>query len=157
MATVSVVPALIDALVAQCTAACPGVLVVDGPGIETDDAEDFLHIGMRDPRNPSGSAATETQEWPKASSHSRSGTGTIFCTAVSWDGTGDQQAARNQVYATVAAVQQLLHADPRLGVDGVVKTSYTSIDYDQGQTPVGAFGVVLFGVDFEERLVKESS
>lgn len=154
MARASVVPDLIDALIAHCSAALPAeVEVVDGPGSSMEDVEDFLHIGMRDPRNPQGAAASESQEWPKASSVSRSGTGSIFCAAVSWDGSGEQKMARDKVFATVTAVQQMLHADTRLGVDGVVKTSYTSIDFDQGQTAAGAFAVVLFAVEFEERLM----
>lgn len=157
MATSSVIPDLIDALIAACQTALPDVLVVDGPGADQEDVEDFLHIGMRDPRNPAGAAATETQEWPKVTTHSRAGSGSIFCAAVSWDGSGVQKTARDQAFATVAAVQELLHADPHLGVDGVVKTSYTSIDFDQGQTSAGAFAVVLFAVEFDERLVKESA
>ena len=51
MASDSVVPALIDALIAAYRNRRSDVLVVDGPDPVGDDADLVLYVGMADPRS----------------------------------------------------------------------------------------------------------
>lgn len=158
MATVSIVPALLDAMRAAFAAALPSSTnVVDGPDPDSDDGDDVLYVGMADPRQSENTAAHFGQTWPSATAQTRDEDGSIACAAVAWDGSGNVKAARDRAFATVATVQQVLWADTRLGLDGMVKTSFTSINFDQRMTDRGALAVVLFAVDFKALLQRSAS
>lgn len=153
MADVSIWPAVVDALLALCADALPDRAVIDGPGPEGDDAEHFLFIGMGDPRRDDSDAGKFDQDWPTVTTRSRSESGTVNCIALSYDGSGDQRAAREGCFETLAAVQRLMHADTRLGgVDGLISTSFTGGLPDQVQTSRGAACAVRFSVDFKSTL-----
>jgi len=162
MASDSVVPALIDALIAAYRNRRSDVLVVDGPDPVGDDADLVLYVGMADPRSTAtdNAAATFNQEWPNATAQTRKETGSIVCAAMAFDGSlgdGAMKAARDAAYDIFHDVQQMLWADTRLAVDGVVKTSVTSASFDQRATTRGALAVLLFSVDFEARLERATS
>lgn len=163
MATTSVVPDLIDALLDKLSAlpALQGVLIVDGPDVVGDDADKMLFVGMADPRGvgTDDNAGDLTQEWPNATAQSRAEKGSIHCVAMAFDGSGEgaMKAAREAAFAIVAEVQALLWADVRLGVDGVTKTSFATSSWDQRMTDRGAMCAVLFSIDFDSILQRSAS
>lgn len=151
----SVVPELLDALIAQARAVLEpqGVEVIDGlPAAWT--VGDFLYVGVTDPDSPTPTAAaTSTQKWPLATPTGRDETGTITCYAYVQRGSADPKEARDAAFGIVGAVQSLLRGpDVRLGVPGVLRTSFASQDFDQGQTADGALAVVTFRIDFTARI-----
>lgn len=149
----SVVPDLIDALVAQVPPyLAEGVIVQDGLPT-TWDVGDFLYVGVTDPDSPTPTpAATSTQEWPLATATGRNESGSLTCYAYVQRGSADAKEARDAAFAITAAVQDLLRGDVRLGVPGVIRTSFESLDFDQGQTPDGALAVVTFRIAFAARI-----
>lgn len=121
--TTTAVPGLVDALVAAFTAAMPpGTAVLDGPWVArsadrvlepprsalyvaTPYREDAAVSAVQSRMPGIGSARTETFE--------------LWCVAVCWlDGFAAMKAARDGAAAIVAAVEDVLRADPHLG--GVV-------------------------------------
>ena len=162
MTSVSVVAESLKNFIATYELCRADVLVVDGPDPVGDDAPLVLYVGMADPRSAAtdNAAGNFTQEWPNATAQSRREAGSIVCAAVAYDGSLEDaamKAARDAAFGIVADVQAMLWADPRLAVDGVVKTSFNSISFDQRATTEGALCAVLFSIDFEARLERAAA
>lgn len=149
----SVVPDLIDALVAQVPPyLAEGVIVQDGQP-DTWEVGDWLYVGVTDPDSPTPTnGASATQEWPLATATARNESGTLTCYALVIRGDGSVKDARDAVFAIAAGVMRLLRDDIRLGIPGMVRTSFESLDFDQGQTPDGALAVVTFRIAFAARI-----
>lgn len=143
---VSVVPALIDALVAA-TGGYDGLAVTDEPG-------DFLMIGVDDPDTEGGAFSSESrQEWANANNTARKESGTITCAAYSWNGDGDQKVARDAAYALVEALASACRANPSLGVASLLWTDFGSdANLTQLQGEWGASALVVFTVAFRARI-----
>ena len=152
MAT-SVIPALIDALVTNAKANLADINVLDGYGV-TDDPGDFLMVGVDDPlRDDEAQSGTSQQSWANANGTARDEIGDVWCSAYSWNGNGDQKGARDAAYATVAAVENMLRANPALGVAGLIYSEFgTSQTLTQNQDEHGASARVSFQVHFRARI-----
>ena len=124
----SVIPDLIDALVSQMTDRFSNdsqVLVQDGLPTSWEIGH-WLYVGISDPESTTPTpAATATQEWP---------------------------LARDSAFAILAEVQDVLREGTRLGIPGMVRTNFTGIDYDQGQTEDGALAIITARVEFAARI-----
>ncbi len=153
MAT-SVVPALIDALIATATEALSDTIVSDGFGV-TDDPGNFLMIGVEDPDSEQAAFSADTkQEWATADrAGTRNEIGEILCAAVAWNGDADMKAARDAVYAITAALEVALRTTPALGLDGLLWTSFgTSTQFSQAQGETGAAAMLVFRIAFQARI-----
>lgn len=153
MAT-SVLPALIDAVVAAARTNLPNVLVFDGVGV-TDDPGDFLMIGVEDPDLEGAAFSADTrQDWAAAGTGApRDEQGEITCAALSWNGDGNPKAARDGAYAIAAAVEDLLRANPSLDVAGLLWTSFgSSSQLSQAQGSGGASALLVFRINFRARI-----
>lgn len=150
---VSVVPALIDALVAAGRAALPDVLVIDGMG-KTDDPGDYLMIGVDDPDTDGDAFSGDSQQkWAHATGSARDESGQITCAAFSWNGNADQKAARDSAYASVEALASACRADVDLGVASLVWTDFgTDARLSQIQSDSGAAALVVFQIAFRARI-----
>lgn len=149
---VSVVPALFDALIAAAAAALPTTQVSDGIG-NTEYPGDFLMIGISDDGPNPSTAVRSRQKWANANGTARDEEGDITCLAVSWNGNADPKAARDGVYATKAAVENLLRANPSLGVAGVLWTSAgTDENLEQDQDNNGAVAYLVFTIAYRARI-----
>ena len=119
MTTTSQIPAVIDYLVAACTAspslggASPQVYVFDGPQppVATQGLQRVLWIGA-DPANLGVMTAESVQAWP-VMDHARTKDedGTITCAAQHWSGDTHNKVHRDGAAAIVAAVELLLRGD----------------------------------------------
>ena len=150
---VSVIPALIDALVDEATTALPDVLVIDGMGA-TDTPGDYLMIGVDDPDTDGDAFSADSQQgWAHANHTTRDEQGTVTCAALSWNGDGDQKAARDSAYATVEALATICRTTPDLGISTVAWTSFgTDTRLSQGQFDSGATALVVFSIAFRARI-----
>lgn len=149
---------LIDALVPALRTALPSVTVYDGWGNSDEAAGDFVMIGIED-ADVEGAAfsADARQEWATAgSAGTRDETGEITCLALSWNGNSGEAGARQaraSLKATTAAVENVLRANPSLGVDGVLWTGYgSSTQLTQDQSDGGAMALVVFRIAFRARI-----
>ena len=155
MAT-SVIPALLDALVAQAPAYMPaGVLVLDGAGL-TEDPSNFLIVGISDldVGDDLGEAAEAAHEWVGLGNKARDQKGNVWCVAQAVSGDGVLKTARDAAYAIVAGVENLLRANPTLGVitGGWVRHGTAERFQQDYTTDQGAVARVTFQIYFIARL-----
>jgi len=150
----SVVPALIDALFTQATAALPTTLVLDGYGV-TDDPGDYLMVGVSDP-DPDGdteSASVTQEQMAFGSTRPRKEEGVIHMAAKSVNGDASnagQKAARDAAYAIQEALATVLRTTDNAGVTGVLKLGNGSnLRLLQDQTNYGAVATLLYDIAFE--------
>lgn len=152
----SVTPALIDALVARCTAALPNAVVVDGWAVTDDPAPLLLSIGLADDdAAQTGAVSASSQTMATAGTpRSRDQSGSITCVALAWGGDADRKVARDDAYTLVAAVEDILRADPTLGVGqpGRVVCQIGDESLSQRQHINGADALVIFTVTFTARI-----
>jgi hypothetical protein len=152
----SVVPQLIDALVARTRAALPNIEVFDGTGVSADPG-DFVMIGVEDPDPAStGFSATASQTaGPLGSTKPRDQTGVLWCIAYSWTGDLDQKLARDTAYSYLAAVENLLRADPTLGIAAggmFVAQMGDTEQLSQKPTKGGVDAALMFNISFFARI-----
>jgi hypothetical protein len=153
MTTISVVPALLGTLVSSLAAALPTRAVFDGPGVTDESVPDYLLIGVADPDADSPDDAVETNiEWAGLGQTSRYEYITVRCVAVSWSGDTDVKAVRDRAYASFAAVEQTLTADPSLGDIARFGGLAASHALRQNIDADGAVAWVLFALQFTARL-----
>lgn len=147
----SALPGVIDALVTLSRTALPSLQVYDGIGI-SDDPGDFLMVGVEDPDIEGAAFSADVQQERLAMSTAapRREAGTVTCCALSWNGDGDQKAARDAAFATVAAVETILRStSPTLGVSTVLKTELGDrITVSQAQGDTGASCMAIFSVAY---------
>lgn len=146
----SAVPAVIDALVALASDALTTVQVYDGYGV-TSEPGDYLMVGIDDPDGESGGFAADVrQEWAAVGPGApRNEEGDITCCAVSWNGDGDQKAARDGAYAIADALAAAIRAEPSMGVPTLLSAgpgTTSQLMQDQGQTGAGA--LLVFRIHF---------
>lgn len=150
--TYSVVPGLIDALVAQATTALPNVYVSDGYPLVRDSG-DFLLVGADDIDPAVNSATAQESPGPFGTNRPRDEAGEISLVAYSVSGDEDPKAARDAVYACAQAVASLCRSTPTLGVTSVLWTGYgSSSTLRQEQTSAGAQATLSFSISFRARL-----
>ena len=156
MAT-TVVPALIDAIVAFATEALPDLIVYDGLGA-SDDPGDFLMVGVSDPEIESADTGADAQQdWATVGRQgARSEQGEVTCVALSWNGgsgNAAQKQARDAAYATVAAVEDFCRDDPTLEVPTLLwNSALTSHSLLQNQDELGTLAMVTFRIAFQARI-----
>lgn len=151
MAYPDVLPALIDALVTQATAAITAATVYDGLGV-SDDPGDYLMIGVDDPDGPDwAKSASGTRDWETVGlQNDITEIGDISCAALSWNGDGDQKAARDAVYATAEALAAICRATPTMGLDRLLWVLYGgNWDLMQVQNEYGALARLEFQLHFQ--------
>lgn len=152
----SAIPDIIDALVEQCSTALSGATVYDGFGV-SDQAGDFLMVGVDDPNQPDAASSADSSQSPATlgTDRSRDETGSITCAALSSNGNSDQKAARDAVFAIAAGVADLCRANPSLGITGypLLVTGYGDDQrLIQNQYEDGADAILIFTVRFRARL-----
>lgn len=149
---VSVFPALVDALVAQATTALPNVLVLDGEG-NTDDPGDFLMIGTNSADGEGMVASGSSRQEKRATGPIFEETGEVNCLALSWNGDGNQKAARDAAFTIAEAVSTLCRTNTNLGVANIVWTRYGAQTTPlQIQSDDGALCIVEFTVAYQARI-----
>lgn len=150
----SVVPALMSAIVTTAKAQLPNLIVTDG-WADSDDPGDYLMIGVEDPDvDGYAESASSQQEWANANYTARDEEGDINCVALSWNGDADAGAARDAVYANVAALEDALRFNPPQGLDDVLWTSIMAAGgrLNQIQDNGGAVALLLFTIHFRARI-----
>lgn len=153
----SAVFGLIDELVDHFTAALPSIAVYDGYGL-SDDASDFLMVGVEDPNGSEPTSADVQQQWAGLGAKARYEAGTVTCAALAWRGNpGDagQREARAAAAAIVAAVENDLRADPNLGgaVPGLQWVGFGDrLRIVQDQTQSGPMALVIFDIAYKAKI-----
>lgn len=167
----SVVPDLIDALVARCTLLLPGteaepVTVCDGYAM-TNNAGTHLLIGVaRDIVSDSTApAVTGEQTFQSVSGRDREETGLLGCAIYALEGGRDdaQKVARDRAYGVLATIETDLRDNPRValdpdavppvaGVPGLLHLHVSDVDYRPGIGPDGVEALVSFNLSYRARI-----
>ena len=154
----SVVPKVIDALVAQLTTALSAspVIVSDGMPV-TEDVADYLMIGVDAPNSMGAmlSATSDQQPATQSTQRTRDENGSITCAAYSINGDSVAKTARDNAYSYMAAVENLLRTTPNLGLATgayLVVSIGQTLQLSQNQDDNGADALLLFDVRFYARI-----
>ncbi|MFD1656995.1 hypothetical protein ACFSL4_01775 [Streptomyces caeni] len=142
----STVPAAIDGLVAAFTTAegLAGVVVLDGPEVREPSAMEVVSVGYPgadDEFAVDGSVSADGMaSSPDLERYS------VQCAAAVLDGSGNVRAARQRVYALVAACGEAIARDRTLG-GAVLQATIGSTSLRQTQDSRGVTATVVFSVD----------
>lgn len=155
---VSLMPALLSALVTQGAAALPGQSVLLGGIGPTDDpAKSALWVGIQDPKasgpdSPGeGSQTMATCGLPR----SREEVGTVTCAAIGWNGDMDTDAAMADAFATFETIASLVRVDPTLGLSSGYQKVVIQVDTVTPEFAPFEGGIevdVIFTLKYEARI-----
>lgn len=153
MSTTSRIPTTIDALVTFAQTSLPAITVQDGPPLDwgniklpsgSANESQMLFIGA-DPDDDIG--AVGQQDFNAAGAVSRDERFLITCTAWAWAGSVDIKGRRDEAFAIVAAVEQLIRSNVSLG-GAVLYSRMAGVSrYSPRQQSTGAAVVVVFAVE----------
>jgi hypothetical protein len=152
MTTTSRAPDLLDRLAALATAALPDVTVSDGPDLDEGTHLDLVCIGWDGDEESDTEAVDATQEWAGLGAMAKNESLVVTCAAISVRGNGDMRSARAAAYASVAAIETGLRADPSLGFPPPTVVALRTGNLRQRQTPDGPEARVLFQIGVQTRI-----
>lgn len=150
MSRPSVLPDLVDALVAACTTALTAATVTDGLAFEWNTG-DYLMIGVDDPDGLKAQAGNAEQE--QVTNNDRDESGDLTCAALAVNGQADQKSARDAVFGLMAAVESLLRARSVI-VSGVKfwQLDLASFVYSQNIPDLGTSALLVFRIHYVARI-----
>lgn len=154
--SVSTIPALIDALVAQATTALAGTATVYDGYPDTKDPSAFLAVGVDDPESQASASSVSGQQSmaTMGTDRSRDEVFSLTCAAYAWNSDADQKAARDDAAAILEAVATLLRADPTMGVGlpGRVVCQIDTVSLSQDKNANGADALFIFAIANKARI-----
>jgi hypothetical protein len=154
MSRPSVIPDLIDALIAHAKAlpTLANIIVTDAVDLSQSN-ETRLMVGVSDPDsvNPQSSAQAD-QVWPNAVPTGRDESGFITCAVSGSCGDDDPKIIRDEVFMVAGEVQTMLRTSIQQAVAGLMWTSYGSQTFEQWRTSRGIEALLVFHVNFKARI-----
>jgi hypothetical protein len=145
-------PDVLDRLVELAAAALPDAKICDGPNLDEGTHHNMLCIGWDGDEESDVEAVTVTQEWAGLGAKAKDELLLVTCAAISWRGNGDMKTTRDAAYASVAALGDVLRADPSLGFDPPTIADMRTGDLRQRQTDAGPEARVLFQIGVKTRI-----
>ncbi|MGW5259693.1 hypothetical protein ACWEQG_01880 [Microbispora sp. NPDC004025] len=152
--TTSRVPAVIDALVALYKNA-PGlakVSVVDGPPVTNNPLHEAVFIGYDGDPDGEGQAAEDAQTWAGIGARSRDETIQITGAVVVWRGSTKVRPVRQRAYELFGVVEDVLRADPSIGLPPPTVAEIASGGLYQAQRQSGIEARVPFLIKVQTRI-----
>lgn len=150
----SVIPDLIDALVALGDSLLVDVTTTDGLPLASNPGSYFA-VGVDDPGvTHAATSAQSTADWAGASlANGMNEAGGVTCAAWATRGDGDPKAARDDVFAIHTALLAYTRTHVGLGVPGVWSTWIGGADeFVQIQDEGGASAILRFTFNFKARI-----
>lgn len=155
----SAVPAILDALIDQLggpleAAMGAPVRIFDGFEATPEDPGDFVMVGIEDPDTDDfGWSGESTADWAHADGTERDEAGTVTCSALSWNGDGDQRLARTRVFQLLDAIAGHVGTNYTLGIPYVLWLTFGGdLQFSQQQSDGGASALVVFKLAFRARI-----
>lgn len=141
MAT-SRVPDLIDALVKalQASPALSTVKVVDGPLVTDSAAQEWVFVGYDGDDQGDFTTASTRQDWAGIGAKKKNEDITLTCAILVQRGSTDVRACRVRTFGILAAVEDVLRADPSLGLGTPTVCSIAETTFHTEQTAGGVQG-----------------
>ena len=147
----TVLPDLIDALVALGIARFAEATVTDGP-VDMGNLGAYLCIGCDDPFSESARpAATSTIEW--VTNNGREESGYVACAIYAWDGSGVMKTARDECLSMASVIQADLKART-VTLDGAHwrDLNFADAQYGQDRLNGAALAVLSFHINYRARI-----
>lgn len=154
MTTASRVPAVLDTLVARfdAAAALDGVRVVDGPIVTSEPLHEAVYVGYDGDPDGGGDAVDFQQQWAAIGQKAKDETFTVTCAVVVWRGSTTVRPVRLRAFEVLAAVEDVLRADPSLGLPPPSVVAFASGSLVQSQRQSGIEIRIPFGVAVQTRI-----
>jgi hypothetical protein len=155
MSGVTLLPSVMNAIVSTAKTLMDPNAVYRGPGRPSDDSQpNVLFVGINDIYTADWTVGgNSNQSWATLGAQQRDDNGEVWCTAYSWNGDSDSDAAMNTAYGTVAALENALRADVTMGnVPGVLWVGVSSTELRETQDSGGARAQVIFTVAYRGRI-----
>lgn len=126
------------------------VQVLDGPVVTADPGPLTLWVGVDDIASGAPAAASSVQQWqPGLGRTNRTEVLSIHHVAQAWSGSDDVAVLRAATAGIMAAVEDLVHADPSLG--GTLRGAHSAVvsaaEWRQGPTQRGMAVRVMFSIN----------
>jgi hypothetical protein len=132
------------------TSTLAGVVVVDGPQVNSDPSPDWLFVAFDGVEN-SGAPAVDATQSLMAFQRVKGEDASITCAVVCDTGEDDSAAVRARILGILGAAESLLRANMQLG--GLVMHAYVSAyQYYPAQTTSGSTARVVFTVTYKAQL-----
>jgi hypothetical protein len=147
-------PAAIDALAALFAAApgLSGVEVVDGPTVTGDPLHEALFVGYDGDPDGAGEAVTFEQTWAGLGAKAKDETFAITCAVVAWGGDTAVREIRLRAFALLAEVENILRADPSVGLPPPTVVAMASGSLVQAQRQSGMECRIPFQIAVQTRI-----
>jgi hypothetical protein len=149
----SKIPAAYAAVIATLRAALPDVTVIDGPGASDIADNRYLMIGVSDSESDGFvEAITGHQKWAQLGGKFRDEEFAIHCSAVGWNGDGDQTQALADAFSLFDAAGNAIVSDPSLGGALLYAPGLTAFTIHFIQDANGAAAHLPFDIECRTRI-----
>ena len=151
--TTSALPTFITNVLAALNAApaLSGVRIFDGPEIDTSYPNDWIAVGHDGSDDGDFEAAAASQEYAPIGALRKNEDGALSCVLSTWDGTTDITARRVRAFALLAAVEDVVRADPSFS-GAVLWAGLESFQLQYRQTNQGAAVEIPFSLTYRARI-----
>jgi hypothetical protein len=149
----SKIPAAYAALLSILRSNLPGVEIIDGPGASDQTDNRYIEVGVSDADSDGFvEAITGHQAWAQLGGKFRDETFSIHCSAVGWNGDGNQQQALTDAFSLFDAAGSAIVSDPTLGGSILYAPGLTSFSIRVIQDANGVAVHVPFDVECRTRI-----
>ncbi|WP_219512742.1 hypothetical protein [Nonomuraea ceibae] len=148
------IPAVIAELLDRFAAAATlqGVRIVDGPPVTGDPLREAVYVGYDGDPDGEGTGAEFTQEWASIGQRARGETFSVTCAVVVWRGSTKVAPVRVRAFEVLAAVEDLVRADPSLGQPPPTVAAFASGSLVQSQRASGMECRIPFQIQCQTRI-----
>lgn len=148
------VPAAIDAVLALLDGSLSeGTVVIDGPTIVTTGATKQVYVGYDGDPDGDYVAASSDQDWASAlGTGRREETLTVACAVLVQNGAGNVKQARDDAYAVLGEVSDILRANVNLGFPAPSVAHLRNPGLHQYQTNSGVEARITFEIALSTRI-----
>lgn len=151
--TGSIIPGAIDAIIATLNAGAPSFTVIDGPGATDAAISTAVFIGLNTTDSTDFiEAASTDQVWAWLGHDVRDETAYVHCLAEAWDGGSVMKVVRDQVFAIMTAVTDMLQSNANLTGTVLYVVGVRGGSYAQTQDAKGVLAQIRFDIQLRGRL-----
>lgn len=153
MSTHTIIPSLIDALVAKARSIPEITATVWDGYASTEEGGDTFNIGIDDPTAESDANAANSHQVWIATNRRRAESGEVVCASTCIEGSGDMKVARDRAMSYVQAFEDAIRTDYSLGgVEGLLWVVGGETNYFSNNDEDGATATIVFRLEFEARI-----
>ena len=157
MSRPTLLPDVIDALIALFGANSMGATVFDGYSATADEPNLYVMVGVENPDITSGASSGGTdQTWAYVGAQAngrrqRNENITVNCGIVSWDGGSSQKNVRDKAFQLFQSLTDAIEHDPTLGGIVLFVSGISNFRLMQNSSETGVSSIITFTVQAQAR------